>query len=57
MIEELFALVEARGPEAAKLEELQQLAGVDIQQDIAASLGSEATFAVDGPCSRFLRGS
>ena len=35
--------------ECAKLEELQRLAGVDIRQDIAASLGSELTIAMDGP--------
>ena len=42
MIEELFALSQSQGPEGiAKLEELQRLTGVDLKQDIAASLGSE----------------
>jgi len=50
LIEEIFALAAAKGPEGtAKLAELQQLTGVDIRQDIAGSLGSEATFAIDGP--------
>lgn len=50
MIDELIALIQSHGPNAvAELERLQQLAGVDLKQDIAASLGSEATFAIDGP--------
>jgi hypothetical protein len=50
MIEDLFALVEAQGPKAREeVNRVQQLAGVDFRQDIAASLGSEATFAIDGP--------
>lgn len=50
MIDELFALAQSKGPEGlAKLEELQRLTGVDIRQDIAASLGSEMTIALDGP--------
>lgn len=50
MIEELFTLLQSKGPEGlAKLEELQRLTGVDLKQDIAASLGSEMTIALDGP--------
>jgi ferric-dicitrate binding protein FerR (iron transport regulator) len=50
MIDELFAFAQSKGPEGiAKLEEIQRLAGVDIRQDIAASLGSELTIALDGP--------
>ena len=50
MIEELFAFVEAQGPNGrAELDRMQQLAGVDFRRDIAAALGSEATFAIDGP--------
>jgi hypothetical protein len=49
MIAELFALAGAEANGLEKLEELQRTAGVDIKQDIAASLGSEATFALDGP--------
>jgi hypothetical protein len=50
MIEEFFSFAEAHGPNArAELDRIQQLAGVDFRQDIAAALGSEATFAIDGP--------
>jgi hypothetical protein len=50
MIDELFALIEAQGPKGRQeLDRLQGLAGVDLRQDIAASLGSEVTFAIDGP--------
>jgi hypothetical protein len=50
MIEELFALAAAQGPSGvAELERMQQLAGVDFRRDIAGSLGSEGTFAIDGP--------
>ena len=49
-IDELLALISSKSPEeAAKLAELQRTIGVDIKQDIAACLGSEATFALDGP--------
>lgn len=50
IIAELFALAQAHGPDGiAKIEEIQRLTGVDLKLDIAASLGSEATFAIDGP--------
>ena len=50
IIAELFALAQAHGPDGiAKIEEMQRLTGVDLKLDIAASLGSEATFAIDGP--------
>jgi ferric-dicitrate binding protein FerR (iron transport regulator) len=50
MIEELFALAATKGPDGlAKLQEMERLAGVNIKQDVAASLGSEATIALDGP--------
>lgn len=50
MIEELFALAASKGPDGlAKLEEIQRITGVDIKRDIAASLGSELTVALDGP--------
>ena len=57
IIAELFALAQSQGPEGiAKMEEMQRFTGVDIRLDIAASLGSEETFAMDGPWSRFLPG-
>jgi FecR protein/Putative zinc-finger/Protein of unknown function (DUF3352) len=50
MIEELFALAQSGdGKALAELQKLEQTAGVDLRQDIAASLGSEGTFAIDGP--------
>jgi hypothetical protein len=50
MIEELFALAEAHGADAiAELEKVQQQLGIDLRQDIAGSLGSELTVAIDGP--------
>lgn len=49
-IDELLALLASKSPDgAAKLAEIQRTIGVDIKQDIAACLGSEATFALDGP--------
>jgi hypothetical protein len=50
IIAELFALAQAHGPDGiAEIEEMQRRTGVDLKLDIAASLGSEATFAIDGP--------
>jgi hypothetical protein len=50
MIEELFALVEAQGAGAiAEFEKMQRDLGIDLRQDIAGALGSEATIAIDGP--------
>ncbi|HYP07755.1 MAG TPA: FecR domain-containing protein, partial [Bryobacteraceae bacterium] len=50
MIEELIAIIEAGGSNnRSELEQMQQALGVSFREDIAAALGSEVTFAIDGP--------
>jgi hypothetical protein len=50
MFDELLGAVTAAEPEAlAELEQFQSAVGIDLRADIAATLGGEAAFAVDGP--------
>jgi hypothetical protein len=50
LIGELLAEAEAKDPEIAKhVDEFQRASGVSIIQDLAGPLGSELTFAIDGP--------
>ncbi len=50
MFDELLAIVAERDQQAwAELQDLQQQIGIDLREDLAATLGGEATFALDGP--------
>jgi len=50
MLDELLAAIAADEPEAMdELAELERTIGVDLRRDIAAALGGEGTFALDGP--------
>jgi len=50
MFDDLFDLVSAQDPEAFnELMNLEGWLGIDLREDLAASFGGEATFALDGP--------
>jgi hypothetical protein len=50
MLDELLAALAAGEPEAMdELAELEHAVGIDLRNDIAAALGGEGTFALDGP--------
>ncbi len=50
MFDELLATMAERDPQAwAELQLWQQQIGIDLREDLAATLGGEATFALDGP--------
>ncbi|MDQ6759409.1 MAG: FecR family protein [Acidobacteriota bacterium] len=50
LLGELLAEAEAKDPELAKhIDDFQRTSGVNIIQDLAAPLGSDLTFAIDGP--------
>ena len=50
LFDELLALVADSGPEAlAELEGFEAELGIDLREDLAAALGGEGTFALDGP--------
>ena len=50
LLGELLAEAEAKDPELAKhIQEFQNASGVNIVQDLASPLGSDLTFAIDGP--------
>ena len=50
LLGELLADAEAKDPEVARhIEEFQRASGVNIIQDLAGPLGSDLTFAIDGP--------
>jgi hypothetical protein len=50
LVGELLSIVEQHDPDVTtKIEEFQRDSGINVMNDIAQSLGSEATFALDGP--------
>lgn len=50
MLDELLGAIAAGEPEAMdELAELESAVGIDLRNDIAAALGGEGTFALDGP--------
>ncbi len=50
MFDELLAILAERDPEAwAELQLSQEQIGIDLRDGLAATLGGEATFALDGP--------
>lgn len=50
IFDELLAAVVELDPEAlAELDEFQQVLGLDLRADLAATLGGEGAFAIDGP--------
>ena len=50
LLGELLAEAEAKDPELAKhIQDFQNSSGVNIIQDLASPLGSDLTFAIDGP--------
>jgi predicted anti-sigma-YlaC factor YlaD len=50
MVDDLVALIEADGPKAvAEFSDAQTQVNIHLREDLAAALGSEFTFAVDGP--------
>jgi len=50
IFDELMDAVAAADPEAmAEMAEFQRVVGIDLRQDLAAPLGGEGAFAVDGP--------
>jgi len=50
MFDDLLRVVSQTDPEAmAELAEMQRVLGIDLREDLAAPLGGEGAFAVDGP--------
>lgn len=50
MFDELLAILAEQDQQAwSQLQEMQQQIGIDLREDLAATLGGEATFALDGP--------
>jgi hypothetical protein len=50
MFDQLLAAISAHDPEAtAELAELERAIGIDLRSDLAATLGGEGAFAIDGP--------
>lgn len=50
LFDELLGMVAAAGPDAlTELESFESEIGIDLRDDLAAAVGGEGTFAVDGP--------
>ena len=50
LFDELLGMVAQSGPDAlTEIENLQNEIGIDLRNDLAAAIGGEGTFAIDGP--------
>jgi len=50
LFDEMLGMVVASGPDAlTEIENLQNEIGIDLRNDLAAAIGGEGTFAIDGP--------